>query len=60
MTNAAKCECEHADHFDNGPGHPYRKAPATGEVATEYGKFKVCGDCRDGSPSSAHGTKRTG
>ena len=41
-----KCECEHVDHFNNGPGHPYGKAKAMAIRMTKYGRFAQCAPCQ--------------
>lgn len=46
MTNP--CECEHADHFDDCPSHPYGKECDLERmtfVRTPFGTFTVCVDC---------------
>ena len=40
-----KCECEHKDHFDGGPEHPYGKVPAGTIRMTAYGSFALCDTC---------------
>lgn len=47
-----RCECEHADHFDGGPAHPYGNPPAITTVKTSYGTFAQCAECR----REGHGT----
>ena len=40
-----KCECEHADHFDDGPAHPYGEAKGTAIRMTPLGSFALCDGC---------------
>jgi len=40
------CQCEHLEHFDNGPGHPYgSKVLYTKPYKTVEGKYWLCPLC---------------
>lgn len=43
---SSPCNCEHGEHFDNGPGHDYLAAPAGSRHARYVGA--VCDDCAAG------------
>ena len=46
------CQCEHIDHFDNGPGHAYQQKPATITVIDAWGTWPMCAAC-----ASHHGSE---
>lgn len=38
-----QCNCEHGEHFDNGPGHEYLAVPSGERTARYVGR--VCDKC---------------
>jgi hypothetical protein len=45
-----ECECEHSDHFDQGPGHIYGKYFSLEQLVsrrTRYGLFSLCQECNE-------------